>query len=91
MEAEGGGKDFTDEIRESQQGNHLMMGMSGEGKVTVYYKYGKGKMQSKDEAEDGKIFILPPTKLRVDYTINGLGMSKTVDINQLLKVNIKGK
>ena len=52
--------------------------MGGSGKVTVYYKYGEGKTLSREQADDGSIMIAPPTKLRVDYSLNGKEMSKTV-------------
>ncbi len=37
------------------------------------------------------IMIVPPTKLRVDYTIHGMDTSKTVHIDHMLEVNNKVK
>jgi hypothetical protein len=75
---EGGAVDITDKIKPFQSGNRLTAKMGGSGKVTVYYKYGEGKTLSREQADDGSIMIAPPTKLRVDYSLNGKKMSKTV-------------
>ncbi len=86
----GGGGDVTDQIRQSVQGNRLTVKMTGM-KVTVVYRYGKAKRSAKEQGEDGLLMILPPTKLQVDYTLNGIKMSKTVDIYKTLKVNSEVK
>jgi len=52
-------------------------------KMTVYYKYGDGETRSREVPEGVEGFTVQPGyplyKLRVDYTLNGVDLSKTQD------------
>jgi hypothetical protein len=84
---EGGAGDFTDKVKPFQDGNSLHMKITGDMKITVYYNYGDGKQRTAHSGRDGSVDITVPTKLRVDYTANGVDASKTVDLGQTLKIN----
>jgi outer membrane protein assembly factor BamD (BamD/ComL family) len=89
---DGGAGDITDTIKGFQTGNTLHTTSSGDAmKVTVYYDYGDGKRRSTQTRDDGTLSITPPTKLRVDYTFNGVDMSKTVEYDHTLRLNDKGE
>jgi len=88
---EGGAGDVTSTIKGFQQGNTLVTKMTGDGKVTVYYKYGNGETQSMQQGQDGWLKVTPPTKLRVDYTFDGSDKSKTVGLNDTLLIDDKGQ
>jgi hypothetical protein len=85
------GSSFTDIIKGYQRGNSLMTRITGFGKVTVYYKYGDREALSTSSSDDGLLIINPPTKLRVDYTVNGVDATKTADLSDALEINEKGK
>jgi hypothetical protein len=83
----GGSADITDTIKQFQEGNRLTAKMSGGSqKITVYYKYGEGKTLSVEQAEDGSIVITPPTKLRADYSFNGIDTCKIVNQGDKLEI-----
>jgi|GEM_PF-1137190 hypothetical protein len=84
---EGGAGDFTDKVKPFQDGNSLHLKITGDMKITVYFNYGDGKQRTAHSGRDGSVDITVPTKLRVDYTANGVDASKTVDLGQTLKIN----
>jgi hypothetical protein len=88
---DGGAGDITSTIQQFQEGNRLTAKMSGSMKITVHYKYGDGETLSKESGSDGMIIILPSTKLKIDYTLNGITMSKTVNYYDMAKINDSGK
>ena len=84
----GGSADVTQLIKQFQNGNRLEAKMSGGSlAVTVYYRYGKGRVLSKQLAGDGSIVIAPPRKLRVEYTLNGMDNCKIVDHGDKMEIN----
>lgn len=89
----GGAGDITDRVKQFQDGNRFYVSMKSDGdsKITVYYKYGDGKTLAKEQAEDGSINIVPPTKLRVDFILNGVDLTKTVDLDQKLEISAENK
>ncbi len=88
---EGGGADVTDTIKQFQNGNTLWAKLNddGGGKVTVYYDYGDGKERSVSTAADGTLNVVPPSQLRVDYTLDGADRSTTVNYGRTLEINDK--
>ena len=87
-----GAADVTDTYKQFQEGNRLTAKMSGGSqKVTIFYKYGEGKILSKEQAEDGSIVIAPPTKMRADYTFNGTDTCRTVNQGDRLEINDKSE
>jgi len=63
-------------------------------KMTVYYKYGDGETLSREVAEGVEGFTVLPGyplyKLRVDYTLNGVDLSKTEDNGRTFEINNNG-
>ena len=81
------GDSLTDMVKSAQNGDMLDMKLTGLGTLTVYYKYGNGETRSTKASDDGTVAIEPPTKLRVDYTLNGVEASKTVNLFSTLVIN----
>jgi hypothetical protein len=79
--------DATETIKGFQIGNTLHTTGDGGAKFTVYYNYGDGKPRSTESGDDGSLNIDPPIKLRVDYTYDGVSMSKTVIYGRTLEIN----
>ena len=63
--------------------------------VTFYYTYGDGRIFSTNIPADGKYHrtvpqqIKPASKLRVDFTLNGVDNSKTVNQGDTMTINIR--
>jgi hypothetical protein len=84
----GGAGDITQTVKQFQNGNTLNATFNGNGPtVTVYYDYGDGKRLSTQSGNDGSLNITTPTQLRVDYTFNGVDMSKTVGYKRTCEIN----
>jgi hypothetical protein len=79
--------DITDEISKQPADNSFHMTSRGVMKLVVYYSWGDGKERFAWPARDGSVDIVVPRKLRVDYTVNGVDASTTVDSGQRLEVN----
>jgi hypothetical protein len=81
--------DATDVVKGFQVGNELHTTGNGRAKFTVYYSYGDGRKMSTESGDDGSLNIAPPTRLRVDYAVDGIDSCKIVNQGQSLEISGK--